>query len=230
MVQRRGVDPSELAQLHQRLLDGDALAVTAIASVMLRVVPQRLLRKWPHVDPAFIEDGVDRALLAYLANPGSFDSTRASLPTFIKLGAERNLIDVLRVERAQHVRNIKWAEEWVRRAHSSAGPGSPDLIRAVWPRLMSSRRDLTDHQWTLVQPLFLRSATGRRGRRPKPIRPILDGILWVLRAVKNWRSLPARYPRYQTCHEHFQKWCELGVLKDALDRLEADLSRPIGLS
>jgi hypothetical protein len=54
-------------------------------------------------------------------------------------------------------------------------------------------------------------------------RPILNGILWVLRTGAPWADLPDRYPAYQTCHRRFQQWSRDGTLPRLLRALAEDL-------
>jgi transposase len=65
--------------------------------------------------------------------------------------------------------------------------------------------DLTDQQWTIIEPLFegKRRPEGR-GRPWRDARAVLNGVLWVLRTGAPWNDLPDRYPPYQTCHRRFQ--------------------------
>ncbi len=60
-------------------------------------------------------------------------------------------------------------------------------------------------------------------------RPILDGILWVLKTGARWEDLPARYPSRATCHRRFQAWAEDGTLEAALRALAQDLKDRGGL-
>ena len=82
-------------------------------------------------------------------------------------------------------------------------------------------RDLTDQQWDLIGrflPELPRRHDGR-GRPWQENRPVLNGILWILRTGAPWADLPARYPSYQTCHRRFQRWVRAGVLRTVLDIL-----------
>jgi transposase len=82
-------------------------------------------------------------------------------------------------------------------------------------------RDLTDEQWALVGP-FLPAPPRRpdgRGRPWRANRPVLNGILWVLRTGAPWADLPNRYPSYQTCHRRFQHWVRAGLLRTILEVL-----------
>src|SRR5215813_5466699 len=71
--------------------------------------------------------------------------------------------------------------------------------------------DLTDEQWTVLEPAFRprRRADGR-GRPWIAPRAVLNGVLWILRTGAPWHDLPPRYPSYQTCHRRFQLWQRSG--------------------
>jgi len=84
--------------------------------------------------------------------------------------------------------------------------------------------DLTDQQWTIIEPLFeeKRRPDGR-GRLWRDARAVLNRVLWVLRTGAPWHDLPGRYPPYQTCHRRFQHWRKNGVVRDLLTCLAEDL-------
>ena len=85
--------------------------------------------------------------------------------------------------------------------------------------------DLTDEQWTVLEPLIgemPRRADGR-GRPWRSSREVLNGILWILRTGAQWADLPERYPPYQTCHRRFQRWVREGTLERILEALARDL-------
>ena len=84
--------------------------------------------------------------------------------------------------------------------------------------------ELTDQQWTIIEPLFeeKRRPDGR-GRPWRDARAVLNGVLWVLRTGAPWHDLPDRYPPYQTCHRRFQQWRKNGVFRDLLTCLAEDL-------
>src|SRR6185295_1609865 len=84
--------------------------------------------------------------------------------------------------------------------------------------------DLTDAQWTILEPVFrYRRRPDGRGRPPHDPRAVLNGVLWVLRTGAPWHDLPRRYPPYQTCHRRFQAWQRTGVLERVLQGLAEDL-------
>ena len=93
--------------------------------------------------------------------------------------------------------------------------------------------DLTDEQWQVIAPLIPHEqrveAPTRRfpllgGRPPVPDRPILNGILWKLRAGIPWYSLPETYPSYQTCRRRYFAWVEAGAMPRILRTLAYDLA------
>lgn len=91
--------------------------------------------------------------------------------------------------------------------------------------------DLTDEQWELLRPFIPEEEleTGGRGRPWADARPVLNGVLWILRTGAQWSELPGRYPPYQTCHRRFQKWREEGVIERMLEALARDLQERGGM-
>jgi transposase len=85
--------------------------------------------------------------------------------------------------------------------------------------------DLTDEQWMVIDPLLIRPARRADGKgRPRvPDRPVLDGILWILRTGAPWSDLPERYPPYQTCHRRLQEWVANGTFEAILIAVARDL-------
>lgn len=81
---------------------------------------------------------------------------------------------------------------------------------------MSTRFDLTDKEWALIDPLLPRSL---RGARRVDDRRVLNGIFYVLRAGCPWRDLPERYGPYTTCYNRYNRWARRGVWKAVFDRL-----------
>ncbi len=85
--------------------------------------------------------------------------------------------------------------------------------------------DLTDAQWSFIEPLIPTppQRSDRRGRPWRDPRDVLNGILWILRTGAPWKDLPERYPPYQTCHRRFQQWCRDGTIERMLHGLAEDL-------
>lgn len=91
--------------------------------------------------------------------------------------------------------------------------------------------DLTDEQWSIIQPLIPnppRRPDGK-GRPWRDARDIMDGILWILRTGAPWHDMPDRYPPYQTCHRRFQQWVRTGVFEQILQALATDLRERGGI-
>ena len=89
---------------------------------------------------------------------------------------------------------------------------------------MARREELTDEQWSLIEPLFEKTdEIQTRGRPPRPAREVLNGVLWILRSGARWQDLPERFPPYQTCHRRFQEWVKDGRLRKVLETLAQDL-------
>ena len=83
---------------------------------------------------------------------------------------------------------------------------------------------LSDEQWRVVEPLLRRpKRLEPRGRPRKPDRPLLDGILWILKTGAQWSELPKEYPPYQSCHRRFQEWIERRVFDTILELLAQDM-------
>ena len=89
---------------------------------------------------------------------------------------------------------------------------------------MARREELTDEQWSLIEPLFDQPPVIRgRGRPRRDERDVMNGVLWILRSGARWSDLPARFPPYQTCHRRFQQWVKDGTLRRVLETLAEDL-------
>src|SRR4051812_19832158 len=85
--------------------------------------------------------------------------------------------------------------------------------------------DLTDIQWQTIKQ-FIPDDPVRKDGRGHPWgqqRPVLDGILWVLRTGAPWQDLPRRYGAASTVHRRFQNWRKAGVLEAVLRGLARDL-------
>jgi putative transposase len=87
--------------------------------------------------------------------------------------------------------------------------------------------DLTDQEWNLLEPLL--ASSERRGRSPKwPTRCVADAVFYLLRSGCAWRMLPREYPPWQTVYYHFRKWRLDRRLRQAQDRLHAEVRNAEG--
>lgn len=79
---------------------------------------------------------------------------------------------------------------------------------------MGGRYDLTDFEWSIIEPLLPNKPHGV----PRvDDRRVLDGIFWVLRSGAPWRDLPERYGPYTTCYNRFNRWRKAGVWGRIMD-------------
>lgn len=73
-----------------------------------------------------------------------------------------------------------------------------------------ARFDLTDEQWTVLEPLL---PTGARLGRPTvhPRRRLIDAVRWRVRVGAPWRDVPERYGPWQSVYTFFRRWQLAGV-------------------
>src|SRR5580704_7248691 len=88
------------------------------------------------------------------------------------------------------------------------------------------RYDLTDFEWSVIEPLLPRN---RRGVRPKRNRRVINGIFYVLRTGSPWRDLPERYGPYTTCYNRFNRWAKAGVWLKVFEALAQRSPRSLQL-
>ncbi len=65
--------------------------------------------------------------------------------------------------------------------------------------------DLSDAQWTRLEPLLPSVLPGGRPRT-RPLREVIDALRYVLRGGIAWRALPHDYPPWQTVYHYFRAW------------------------
>ncbi|MGY5031221.1 transposase [Streptomyces sp. 900116325] len=96
-----------------------------------------------------------------------------------------------------------------------------------------ARGDLTDAQWSRLEPLLPK---GKRPGRP-PMwtrRQLIDGIRWRTRTGTPWRDVPERYGPWSRAYDLFRRWqrdgtwqrifAELQALADAKNLINWDLN------
>jgi len=69
------------------------------------------------------------------------------------------------------------------------------------------RFDLSDEEWTILEPLI----PGARRSRRVDDRRIMNGIFFVLCTGIPWRDLPERYGPYTTAYNRFNRWSARGI-------------------
>lgn len=78
--------------------------------------------------------------------------------------------------------------------------------------------DLSDAQWTLIEPLIPPPKPGGR-HRDIDIRQVINAIFYLLRSGCAWRMIPKDYPDYGSCYNYFRKWKQDGTWKKIHDKL-----------
>jgi hypothetical protein len=135
----------------------------------------------------------------------------------------RRLLHLLTEPIERHEFHLQWS--WWRRAHQAVARRGHSLARArarpilccpapaVTPPSTTAAvpdwADLTESEWTRVQPLFApRAPVGRIGR---PARTVLAGILWVLRTNAAWHELPSEFGPWHTIYGRYRVWRQTGL-------------------
>src|SRR6188508_1964621 len=88
----------------------------------------------------------------------------------------------------------------------------PEHRRAAERRGLRYPSDLTDAEWTLIDPMI---PPARRGGRPRDVnlREVVNAIFYVLWTGCQWRALPKYLPPKSTAHHYFMLWDRDGTLE-----------------
>jgi transposase len=87
--------------------------------------------------------------------------------------------------------------------------------------------DVTDAEWTLLEPLVPAPLPG--GRPPRhPRREIVNAILYALRTGCPWRALPHDLPPWGTVWWYFRQWREAGVWETVTTALREEARVRVG--
>jgi transposase len=78
------------------------------------------------------------------------------------------------------------------------------------------RYDLTDFEWSVIEPLM---PMDRRGPKPKNNRQIINGMFYILRTGSPWRDLPERYGPYTSVYNRFNRWRKAGIWDKLMDAI-----------
>ena len=87
--------------------------------------------------------------------------------------------------------------------------------------------DLTDAQWSLIEPLIPAAKTGGRPAR-YPRREIVNAVLYLTRNGGAWRALPHDLPPWSLVHYYFWHWKQDGTWHKVHDQLVGDLRQKMG--
>ena len=68
--------------------------------------------------------------------------------------------------------------------------------------------DLSDEEWKLIAPFFIREKKDGRGRPPgTPFREIVNALCYLSRTGCQWRMLPHDFPDWHFVYKWFRQWC-----------------------
>ncbi len=87
--------------------------------------------------------------------------------------------------------------------------------------------DLSDAEWSVIQPLLPRHK-GFGAPRTVDLREILNAIFYVQRTGCQWEMLPHDLPPYSTVYKYFQKWQRKWIWQTLHDELRHQLRWEIG--
>ncbi len=73
--------------------------------------------------------------------------------------------------------------------------------------------DLTDAEWTEIEPLLPPEKPVGRGREVD-LRAVLNAIYYRADNGVKWRNLPSDFPAWQTVYTYFRTWVRLGVWEE----------------
>jgi transposase len=69
-----------------------------------------------------------------------------------------------------------------------------------------------DELWERMEALLPKYRRSRKGGRPRlPLRPVVDGIFYVLRTGCQWKAAPREFGSGSALHNYFQEWVQCGV-------------------
>ena len=89
--------------------------------------------------------------------------------------------------------------------------------------------DVSDEEWTLLEPLLHRTHPAGR-RQTYPLRRIVDAIFYLLRTGAQWRMLPHEYPPRCAVFYHYAQWRRDGTWEHATQILRESYRGTIGRS
>ncbi len=97
------------------------------------------------------------------------------------------------------------------------------------PRRRAYPSDLTDAQWSVLEPLLRDREPGGPGRPPTvALREVVDALLYMKQTGCPWRYLPPDLPPRSTVHYYFEKWTADGTLEAVLRQLRERVRRRVG--
>src|SRR3954469_3829114 len=87
--------------------------------------------------------------------------------------------------------------------------------------------DVTDEQWTLLEPLLPAARPGGRPRKVN-LREVVNALFYRNREGCTWRALPRDFPPWKTVYNYFQYWRDCGTWERVLTALRQDVRPAAG--
>ena len=89
------------------------------------------------------------------------------------------------------------------------------------------KSDLTDSEWSIVEPLIPEPKTnGRHATIPR--RRLLDAMFYVTKTGCGWEWLPHDFPNWKTVYHYFRLWRLIGLWQQIHDLLRAAVRSAVG--
>ena len=103
------------------------------------------------------------------------------------------------------------------------GPETTRSRRSAYPS------DLTDAQWSLLEPLLRERDPGGPGRPATvDLREVVNALLYIKQTGCPGRYLPHDLPPRSTVHYYFEKWTADGTLEEVGRHLRERVRRQVG--
>ena len=87
--------------------------------------------------------------------------------------------------------------------------------------------DLTDAQWSVLEPWIPPARPGGRPRKTD-MRAVVNGIFYLTREGCTWRALPHDFPPWKTVYNYFEAWRDDGTWDGFLRALRRRVRRAAG--
>lgn len=84
--------------------------------------------------------------------------------------------------------------------------------------------DLTDEQWSIIEPMIPPEEPGGRPREVD-MREVVNGIIYLNRTGCSWRQLPHDFPPWGTTHYYYRRFRLDGTWERIHDKLREKVRR-----
>ncbi len=103
-----------------------------------------------------------------------------------------------------------------------ASPAAPKDDPTIW--------HADDVLWTRLAPVLAVVKPRTKPGRPRAHdRPLVDGVIWVLRTGAQWSAVPRAFGPKSTVHDRFQEWARTGAFAQAWALLLQEYDECVGL-